>query len=202
MPIVGHSLEEAANNFVDYLNGVLFKTITQVPLQVLPVRERDCVSLGFRQAAGPQLAELRSKYGKLFLSLSQNCTSHKRSDGFHELRTSKYWYYIYNEDGRPIIRWEYARDWDQKGTAKKPKFYCRGHVQGAIPITMNKASLLLDDVHAPTGYVTVEDIARFCIEDLEVKFKDRPADWHTLLVNSYVKFCQDFTRGEDWDGDR
>ena len=202
MPIVGRSLEEAANNFVDYLNGVLFKTITQVPIQVLPVREKDCVSLGFRQAAGPQLAELHSKYGKLFLSLSQNCTSHKRSDGLHELRTRRYWYYIYDRDEKPIIRWEYARDWEQKGTKSDPKFYCRGHVQGAIPLSLNRADVTLDDVHTPTGYVTVEDIARFCIEDLEVRFKDRPPDWHELLVASYARFCKDFTRGEDCDGDR
>ncbi|MCL5736920.1 MAG: hypothetical protein M1274_15345 [Actinobacteria bacterium] len=123
-----------------------------------------------------------------------------------------YWYYIYDEDQRPIIRWEYARDWSKaklvaqqtkgKKRTENPKYYCRGHVQGDLPIKMNRSALTLNDVHTPTGYVTVEDIARFCIEDLGVKFKDRPKDWHQLLLDSYAKFCQDFTRGEEWDGDR
>jgi hypothetical protein len=213
VPIVGRSLRDAATQFVDHLNGVLFRTITQVPLQILPAGTTQYVNIGFRQAGGPQVASFDSDYGRLSLSLSQNCTSRISRDGKHELRTMEYWYYLYDADDETIMRWDYKREWPARenweenqgkpeGDWVDPKYYPRHHVQGDLPLSLNQYSLTLDDVHTPCGYVAVEDIIRFCIEDLGARFRDRASDWHDVLCRSYARFCEDFTRGEDWDGDR
>lgn len=213
MAIVGRSLEDAARKFTDYLNGILCRTLTEARLQITPVKGQPCVNIGFRQAAHPEETLFNTDFGWLSLSLSQNCSSIVHKDGRHELRTMGYWYYLYGSDGKSLMRWEYKRgyptreDWaENQGKPEKdwvePKYYPRHHVQGAMALAVNGETVSLDRLHAPTGYVPVEDVIRFCIEDLGAKFQHRAGDWHGLLEESYRLFCKDFTRIEGWDGDR
>jgi hypothetical protein len=212
MAIIGRSLEDAARKFTDYLNGILCKTLTETRLQMTPVKGQSCVNIGFRQAGHPEEACFNSDYGWLSLSLSQNCGS-RIEDGVHALRTMGYWYYLYASDGNSLMRWEFHREyptranWAQnRGKPEKewvePKYYARHHIQGDIPLALNGNPVPLNDLHTPTGYVPIEDIIRFCIEDLGARFADRPKNWHQILVESYGKFCTEFTQGTDWDGDR
>lgn len=213
MPITGKSLEAAARQFADHLNSVLCRTLTQTRLQVMPVAGASCVNIGFRQAGHPEEAVFNSEYGQFSLSLTQNCDSIIDRAGRHELRTMAYWYHLYGADGNALMRWEYNRlypthaEWAaNKEKPEKdwvePRYYARHHVQGSLPFSVNDQTLSLDRLHTPTGYVPIEDIIRFCIEDLGAKFEHRADDWHAVLEESYCLFCQDFTRIEDWDGDR
>jgi hypothetical protein len=213
MAITGRSFEDAARKFTDHLNGVLCKTLTQTRLQAVPVKGTPCVNIGFRQAGHPEEACFNSDYGWLSLSLTQNCDSIIDKDGKHELRTVAYWYYLYGGNGTSLMRWEFKRlyptraGWEKnQGKPEKdwvePKYYARHHVQGDLPLELNGQTVSLNNLHAPTGYVPIEDIVRFCIEDLGAKFKDRQDNWHGTLLDSYRLFCQDFTHTEGWDGER
>jgi len=49
----------------------------------------------------------------------------------------------------------------------------------------------LNDLHLPTGWVTIEEVIRFCIVDLGVP--TNPAhDWDAVLEASYQTFRTDF----------
>jgi hypothetical protein len=48
----------------------------------------------------------------------------------------------------------------------------------------------LNDVHLPTGYVTFEDVIRFCVVDLEVA--PLAQNWHRVLRESHRRFMKEF----------
>ena len=172
------------------------------------------MSIGFRSQGGhPEEACFNSDYGRLSLSLSQNCESKVIGDGLHELRTVSYWYYLFDAEGESFMRWEYHRhyptpeDWPlNRGKSEeawvKPKYYARHHTQVETTVERNGRVFDLDRLHVPTGYVPIEDVIRFCIEDLGAKFRHRTRDWHGVLQESYRLFCQDFTKIQGSDGER
>lgn len=81
----------------------------------------------------------------------------------------------------PLFRWEYVREWPEEHQR-----WCRHHLQGNVVIPIGERGVSLNDLHVPTGYVTVEEILRFCIVDLGV----RPLsdEWHETLEKSYGLF--------------
>ena len=105
------------------------------------------------------------------------------------------------------FRWEYEKD---PGNS-----YCRHHFQGPITVPIkHDTEVSLNDLHVPTGFVTVEEILRFCIVDLGVPplspatLPPAPAEpgdhdlhrhktWDEVLTESYERFKGDFApRGQ------
>lgn len=117
--------------------------------------------------------------------IGQVCESVLTAPGRHRLVTVKYTYTLTPEGmDEPLWRWEYVRD------QAPDDRWCRHHLQGEVPLTIGRASVSLNDLHLPTGYVTVEEILRFCITDLRVR--PLSGDWHRLLEESHRLFKTEF----------
>jgi hypothetical protein len=125
-----------------------------------------------------------SRFGPLALYLGQTCTTFQDAkDDPSRLQTISYKYTVRPEnDEQPKFRWEYTKEFAER--------YCRHHLQGPIVFPFGKGELSLNDVHLPTGYVTVEEIVRFCIVDLEAR--PLSEDWHSHLEESYRLFKTKF----------
>lgn len=185
MPITGATLADAARNFRDHVNHVLSRTVTQTRLVLVEVPGLPRFQITFRQGGQPIQAQLNTRFGRMGFYLGQVCASVVREDGLHELRTLSYRYALYSDRGdEPIIRWEYVRDLGQE------ERWCRHHLQGPIDVRCNRDIVSLNDVHLPTGYVTFEEILRFCVVDLGVP--PLHADWDRTLGESYELFKTEF----------
>lgn len=191
MPIEGRTLWEAGRAFCEHLNRLLATTVTQARL--VPVARRDAarIFVAFRsRGGGPTAALLRTRFGLVALSVGQLCEALPTADGGQRLITVEYRYAL--TPGKldeamqrePLLRWEYVRD------APDEARWCRHHLQGPVRLQIGRAGLSLNDLHLPTGYVTIEEVLRFCIVDLGV----RPLSprWHRLLQESHQRFKDDF----------
>lgn len=192
MPIQGGTLGHAAAQFRDHLNRLLARTITASPLVLVAVSDlpRPRVQLAFRQGGQAVEVPLRSRRcGRLWLWLGQTCESTVQ-ERQHRLRTVAYRYTLRADGGRePLFRWEYEKE------LAPPARYCRHHIQGDIPLRIGRMRTSLNDLHVPTGFVTIEEVIRFCMVDLKVPSLSK--DWHYVLVNSYQEFKTKFApRGE------
>ena len=185
MPITGATLAEAARNFRDHLNHVLARTVTQTPVVLVEVPGVPRFQITFRHHGQPIQVQINTRFGRMEFYLGQVCGSVMREDRLHELRTLSYRYALSTEGGEePIIRWEYVRE------LTPTEQWCRHHLQGPIEIRLNQHTISLNDIHLPTGYVTFEEVLRFCIVDLGVP--PLHADWDRILSESYELFKTEF----------
>ena len=86
----------------------------------------------------------------------------------------------------PLMRWEYVR-------FPEDALYCRHHFQGLIQLGMadhDGATAMLNDWHLPTVWVSIEEVVRFCIVDLDVKPISN--DWSAILHKISSHFRTDF----------
>ena len=86
----------------------------------------------------------------------------------------------------PLLRWEYVR------SPPPGAEWCRHHLQGSEELEINGYVVPLDAFHLPTGYVTFEEVLRFCIVDLGVLPLHR--NWSAILRDSYEQFKAEFVR--------
>lgn len=188
MAIEGATLEEATRAFREHMNGLLARTVTRTRLVTLPHHGRiqaASVQVAFRQGGRATEARLHTRYGPMHLYLGQRCESAMRGRR-HRLVTAAYRYTLRAEGKHdPLLRWEYERRWPHSGAR-----WCRHHLQGDVPVPLGDGSVSLNALHTPTGYVTVEEVLRFCIVDLGVA--PLAADWHEQLEASYALFKGDF----------
>lgn len=183
MPIRGRTLREAAQTFCDHVNSVLNRTVTRARLVVFGVAPR--IQVAFRQAGRPFNARLQTSFGRIGLYLGQVCESEIGQDGIHTLRTVAYTYTLTPAGAdEPLLRWEYVR------SPPPGAEWCRHHLQGPVELEIHGNSVLLDDLHLPTGYVTFEEVLRFCIVDLGVRPQHR--NWSAILKRSYEQFKAEF----------
>jgi len=187
--IEGATLEEATRDFREHLNSLLARTVTQARLVALAHRSRSraplFVALSFRQGGEAIEAPLRTRYGPMHLYLGQRCESVKHGRR-HRLVTAAYRYTLRAEGTpEPLLRWEYERHWPDSDAR-----WCRHHLQGDVSLPLGGRNVSLSALHTPTGYVTVEEVLRFCIVDLGVE--PLAADWHDQLKASYARFKGDF----------
>lgn len=185
MPIEGRTLEEAAQKFRDHLNAVLAKTVTRTPLIMLRLKNTGLFQITFRQAGRVIEPQLKTRFGSFGLYIGQFCGS-TTADHKHRLYTARYRYMLTPKDtDQPLFRWEYVRKWPAENQR-----WCRHHLQGNLPLLISGQRTSLNDLHLPTGYVTIEEILRFCIVDLAIKPLSR--DWHGSLEESYQLFKSTF----------
>jgi hypothetical protein len=83
------------------------------------------------------------------------------------------------------LRWEYDRSTPND---RHP----RHHAQMRADVTIGTGALDLDRAHLPTGWVTLEEVIRFLIVELEI---DPPCGdkWPEELAESERRFYGDFT---------
>jgi hypothetical protein len=169
--------------FADHLNTVLNRTVTR--MRLVPLVRGDSLMLGFRQAGSATVATLSSTFGPLELYLGQVCRATQAAPGEYQLATVQYGYSIGTPGSEPTVRWEYRRTRQQPDAT-----WCRHHIQGPIDIPMGSGSLRLNNVHVPTGWVTVEEVLRFCLAELSVP--PLSEDWDRVLEASYKQFKTEF----------
>ncbi len=186
MPIRGPTLREAGQTFYDHVNRVVNRTVTRARLVVIDVPPR--IQVAFRQAGRPIKARLQTHFGRMGLYLGQVCDSVVGADGLQTLRTIEYRYTLtLAGTDEPLLRWEYVRH-PPPGAE-----WCRHHLQGRpVELQIHRHLVPLDDLHLPTGYVTFEDVLRFCIVDLGVRPLHR--DWSAILRESYEEFKTEFVQ--------
>ncbi len=185
MSIRGGSLHQAAQTFCDYANRLLNRTVTRARLVVFGVPPR--VQVAFRRGGQPFNAWLQTSFGRMGLFIGQVCDSVVGQDGFHTLRTIEYRYTLTPAGAKePLLRWEYIR------SPRRGSEWCRHHLQGPVDLEIREHLVQLDDLHLPTGYVTFEDVIRFCIVDLDVPPLHQ--DWSAILAESYEQFRTEFVR--------
>ncbi|MDP9352069.1 MAG: hypothetical protein M3P51_11080, partial [Chloroflexota bacterium] len=163
MPIRGRSLGETARSFVDHLNRVLHTTVSQASLALVVVE--GVANISFRSGVQPVAPQLRTGYGPMELYVGQLCDSVVGQDRLHTLRTVSYRYALTPVgNAEPLLRWEYVKF---PGVSK---LYCRHHFQGPIRLDLGRSGeqVVLNDWHLPTGWVTIEEVLRFCIVDLGI----------------------------------
>jgi hypothetical protein len=181
MPIEGESLEAVSRKFCDKLNRLLAKTISEQRIVFIGLREQGAV-IGFRQAGIPTTAKLRTRFGEMLLSVGLLCGAARIRQNWFRLFVSEYRYTLTpKESDDPLWRWEYVKNWPRETDR-----WCRHHVQGDVPIAIGRIRTSLNDLHLPTGYVTLEEVIRFCLTDLRVRPLSR--DWHDILQRSYDEF--------------
>jgi hypothetical protein len=152
------------------------------------------MELAFRSRGHAIAVPLRTTkgYGDVGLYLGQRCETRLVDGGEHQVATLSYQYKLYapgtftpGDEREALLRWEYERHWPED------KRWCRHHLQGPINLPLGDAGVLLQHLHLPTGYVVVEDVIRFCINDLGVRpISER---WHDLLEESYEQFRSEST---------
>jgi hypothetical protein len=186
VPIEATSLGAALEIFRGHLNDLLHRSITKASLQKLGVAGTGFMELTFRQGGRARTAPLRTEFGRIELYLGQICSASQIRSGLYRLETSKYKYTI-TPDGQdePLIRWEYVKKY-----ADPTHRWCRHHVQGEIDLNLGGQVVRLNDLHVPTGYVTIEEVIRFCIVDLGAQ--PMSDQWHEVLEDSYQRFKEEF----------
>ena len=174
------------------MNHVLCRTITEARF-FGPYQEGGSgdvtgrMELAFRPRRGyPEAVPLRTRFGWMQLYLGQRCETSLR-EGMHQVATVEYQYKLFAPDdsGDALLRWEYVKRWPREDAR-----WCRHHLQGPLRLSLGDG-VGLNELHLPTGYVVIEDVIRFCINDLEVE--PLSAEWHTVLEESYERFRSEST---------
>lgn len=140
------------------------------------------VRLQFGKADGtPQY----KRVGDFYLYLGQTLDVREEGRAAYRPRTIRYAYRIaesQNFDGPCLIRWEY------NARAVLESKHPRHHVQIAARLRCSTTEFDLEELHLPTGWITVEEVIRFLIADLNVKPKS--TNWDEILQESEELFKQ------------
>ena len=191
MPITGRTPKACFDEFVGHLRSLCAKTLTKQH-QLISRRTDDETQIGisFLQRDAPVTVPLKTKaHGTVYFSIAQDLRAKLDEEETYRLETHAYWYRLQSAPeatAQAAIRWEYER---------KPeggKKHCRNHVQQDTHVALGTGRLDLNKAHLPTGWVTIEEVLRFLINDLGVK-PPCGASWATVLAESEAKFYEEFT---------
>lgn len=127
-----------------------------------------------------------TRFGQLYLTLLQ-ILEVEPEVARYRLKTKEYSYRLLDQNdprADAILRWEYKSDVAGHG-------FCRHHVQMRTGVGLGGSVLDLNRCHTPSGWVTIEELIRFLIHDLEVR--PLSEDWPEILAESERKFYEEFT---------
>jgi hypothetical protein len=191
MPITGRNPAECFRAFEAHVRTLVAATITdraQVHARYLRGESRAVLAFMEGSGWGELLAvPLKTRLGTLYFYLGQSLEAVEEA-GRYRLRTREYWYRLLTSTtwtDQALIRWEYKRDVARDA-------YCRHHVQMPLGIPIEEGEFSLNKGHLPTGWVTMEEIIRFLIVDLEIA-PPCGATWPDALEKSERKFYEEFT---------
>lgn len=191
MPILERRPKRAFDRFRNHIRRVVDKTIetpSHVRLEV--THTGNTGTLEFVRGDGVATAiPLQTKYGELYLTLTQFLEAVRDRPTAREFRlsTKGYAYRLLNRDdprSDAVLRWEY--DPERAGDN-----WCRHHVQVAATVALGRSSIDLNRAHSPTGWVTIEELIRFLIYELEVP--PLADDWSSICKASEREFYEEFT---------
>ncbi len=187
MPILGRTPEAAAKKHFEAFNALLRATLTQSPLVMVKRPKSRGAPPEFHSAfCGKRETvdvPLKTRFGTVGLSVGQRCGI-VRDKKTHRLFTLEYRYMLTPEGAdQPLGRWEYVRE--PETTAR----WCRDHLPGTPAFALGKRAVALNVLHLPSGFVTLEEVLRCCVVDLEVKPLS-PA-WNEKLETSDRRFQAD-----------
>jgi hypothetical protein len=179
--IFSASPEDAIREFREELNSLLNRTLTDQRL--IAISTMRGTLLGFYQQRMHRCANVGRGY---HLYVGQTIESVERERGKFQVRTLAYQYRITEGpdfDAPYILRWEYnARE-------LRDSFHPRHHFQAPVKRSLADGRALdFEKLHVSTGWVTIEEVIRFLISELEVKPKS--ADWDKILRESEERFRQ------------
>ena len=183
--LVGRTPKEAFVFFRDHLSQLLNRTVTDAPLGLVQGTEPNSAYLSFRRGDNSIAAPLRSS--GLFLFVGQSLIVKPKTAGrFTEwrLKTVEYRYWIQGDSSFHTNAWFFR--FEYKSPKLRAGMHPRNHLHLPCLIPCVGSNLNLADIHIPTGWVTVEEMIRFLIQELGVKSRARK--WHELLVESERTF--------------
>lgn len=176
----GKKPNEIFNTFRDHLNGLLAGTVTGTPL--LQTISGISSALEFRHN-GEAVGVPVGKGYHLYLSQALQAVKIRRHE--YRLKTLAYAYRIGEGPRRTdrwVVRWEYNSKETQE-EALHPRHHC--HLPFKLTCFEDQ-SLDLDKMHISTGWVTIEEVIRFLIHELDIEPKQ--PDWDRRLRDSEEKF--------------
>lgn len=178
----GRDPKQAFDKFRDHLATLLNRTITDARLALIHIRNEDRAQISFRLGRVPIAAPVFAN--DLFLYIGQVLRVKQQPDRTWTLRTVEYRYRVQGTadvNDEDCIRGEYvARE-------IRDTKHCRHHLHMQGEYTLGAGRTVpLARVHLPTGWVTIEEIIRFLITELDVRPKER--DWEQLLRDSEEQF--------------
>ena len=169
-----------------HIAGLLNSTLTDAPVSITFVHRsarqlEATISLGGRADIAPAVP-LRQK--PLHLFLAQNVVvRHEEKESVWRLKTLQYSYRI---QGGPSLDAEWYFRFEYKSREIEDSLHPRHHVHLPVSLECGTTRVNLSRVHIPTGWVPLEEVIRFLIEELGVKAKTR--DWDSILRKSEEKF--------------
>jgi hypothetical protein len=175
MSFEGRSRQQAGQALRDHLTTLLAHTLTHKPLIATFAGPTPTVFLSFRDGGQPSRAELHTRFGPMDLFVGQLYDAVAVDRSTYQLRPIEYQYTLTPVgSSEPLLRWEFV------STQPTHARWCQHHLQGPIPLRLgDAASVQLNDLHLPTGWVLLEEVVRFCIVDLGVQ--PLSADWDSRL---------------------
>lgn len=190
MPITGRTAKACFDTFATHVRSLLAETVCKhrhVRLDANKGTNR--AVLTFAEPDG-KAAALDTAPGKLYFYASQQLDVVPESKKRFRLRTLRYFYRLQSgpelSAKNALLRWEYDR---AKRGGDRP---CRHHMHAPVELAFDGGKLCLDDVHVPTGWVTIEEVIRFLI--LEIGHKPPcGTKWPDALADSERAFFEDFT---------
>jgi hypothetical protein len=187
MPITGRTAAECFRRFEGHVSELVAATVTkQHPVQRRFITGERRMTLSFMEQR-PIAVPIKTRLGRLYFYLGQALEAVEEGERFR-LRTSKYWYRIQQGPElteKALLRWEYDSE-----TARDS--HCRHHAQVPLELPLGDGRLDLDKAHLPTGWVTMEEVIRFLIVDLEVP-PPCGSEWPDVLGQSETAFYEQFT---------
>lgn len=184
--LTGTDPREVFQTFREHVAKLLNQTVTDARLSLAVTRTDARIS--FRQAGEDIAATLFGS--QLHLYVGQVLTAEQQADRTWRLRTLRYAYRIQrgpDADDPCFFRFEYI------SRLVKPLAHPRHHLHIPLVLPLPSRLVNLEDIHIPTGWVTIEEIIRFLITELNVTPRD--AAWSTLLLESEEIF-------KEWTGRR
>lgn len=190
--IRGKTAKDCFDQFTAHLNPLLRATISKTA----QVRIIQLDTKGVLGWVDNEFVPLETQFGRLYFWLAQSLEcSHEPSQPANQryrLSTREYWYRLQRGNdpkGDALIRWEYMSPLHAK---YKDKRWCWRHVQLEGSADLPGGKMNFNRLHTPSGYVVIEDVLRYLINDLGVVAQTR--SWHNALIESEKQFKEHFNR--------
>lgn len=192
MPITGRTPKECFKRFRDHVAELAAAAICGTA-HVAAVVKDDRATIGFFRGSEAIAVPLDGDAAGLFLALGQNVTAAHQGREVaagerYRLSTSLYWYRLQTTaelKDNALLRWEY--DPPVQG-----KHHARHHIQLETYAQAGPRALDLSKLHVPTGWVPMEEVCRFVINDLGHK-PPCGRDWQARLREGERLFFEEFT---------
>jgi hypothetical protein len=186
--LTGRNPDEVFGKFTTHLARLLNRTITDAPLSYLMVSEKENRAyISFRHHDAQVAAPLFSH--DLFLFLGQVVTVIQEGESWR-LKTLQYRYWIQGDDNANTDSWFFR--FEYISPKMRPMMNPRHHMHLPCTLRCGQNDIELRQLHIPTGWVTVEEIVRFLVNEVGVRCKART--WDKILLQSEELFREWTTR--------